>query len=103
MEYRRKLTTATRAASMMSPLYVDMRNWELASSWYTEFVPQIQTVIEKGEKSPAPAQGPDPGKLAAELKELLRTIESRPECGEGWPSNVDIFSCDKVLKKLGVE
>jgi hypothetical protein len=59
------------AASMMAPDYTQWHgNYDLAKHWYSDYVPEIQEIIEMGNKSGKP----EAQRLAGELQDLLSQV-----------------------------
>ncbi len=83
------VNVATLAAKMMSPQFVEDNNKALAITWYSEFTPRIQALIDRGKTYPGsknPKTDPGPHELAEKLKKRLDEWKRNPAYGnEQWP------------------
>lgn len=67
---------ARQGASMMAPDYTQWHgNYELASYFYGDYIPELKEVIEKGKAS----NNPEAKKLSAELDAMLMEVLNSPD------------------------
>jgi len=69
---------ARHAASMQGPDYTHWHGtYDLAKNWYTEFIPELEHLVEAGERSPDADKKAAAAKLKATLDEVLNSDNHR--------------------------
>jgi len=65
---------ARHAASMMAPDYTHWHGtYDLAHNWYTEYIPQLEELVEKGRASGDPAKVAAADALAAKIEQIMNS------------------------------
>jgi hypothetical protein len=77
---------ARHGVSMMGPDYTHWHGtYEIAKHFYSEFIPELEELVEKGHASGDPEKAAAADKLAAKLEEVLNHADHRWYIGEMSP------------------